>query len=130
MPFPPKVQRAIADAKAHFAECIRQAEAGVETVLTRHGRPVARIVPCEGDGRVLTVHQTRSSDSRSSRQGAPAGDVGEIATPDATTPQPFRSERAKRQALRELLEREIWPRVPEHLRGQELTKTEREKILG
>ena len=128
----PKDQRAIGDAKAHFAECIRQAEAGVETVLTRHGRPVARIVPCKGNGRVLDGrgHQAGSSDSTPSGQGGPASEVREVATPYAATAPAFRSERAKRQVLRELLEREIWPRVPEHLRGRALTKKEREQILG
>ena len=38
-------RRSIADAKAHFAECVRAAERGSSTTLTRHGRPVARIVP-------------------------------------------------------------------------------------
>ena len=37
--------RSIGDAKAHFAKCIRDAESGLTTVLTRHGRPVARIEP-------------------------------------------------------------------------------------
>jgi prevent-host-death family protein len=36
---------AIAEAKAHFAELIRRAEAGEEVELTRYGRPVARILP-------------------------------------------------------------------------------------
>lgn len=35
---------AIAEAKAHFAELVRRAEAGEEIELTRHGRPVARLV--------------------------------------------------------------------------------------
>ncbi len=37
------MQIAIAEAKAHFAELIRRAEAGEEIELTRHGRPVARL---------------------------------------------------------------------------------------
>jgi prevent-host-death family protein len=36
---------AIAEAKSTFAEIVRRAEAGEEIELTRHGRPVARIVP-------------------------------------------------------------------------------------
>jgi prevent-host-death family protein len=34
----------IADAKATFSECIRQAEAGVAVMITRHGKPVAALV--------------------------------------------------------------------------------------
>lgn len=37
------MQIAIADAKAHFAELIRKAEAGEAVVITRHGRPVAEL---------------------------------------------------------------------------------------
>jgi prevent-host-death family protein len=33
-----------AQAKAHFADCIRQAEQGDSVIVTRHGRPVAAIV--------------------------------------------------------------------------------------
>ena len=41
------MQIAIAEAKAQFAELIRRAEAGEAIVLTRYGRPVARIVAAE-----------------------------------------------------------------------------------
>jgi prevent-host-death family protein len=36
---------AISEGKAQLTELVRRAEAGEEVVLTRHGRPVARIVP-------------------------------------------------------------------------------------
>ena len=36
--------RSIVDAKAHFAECVREAESGEPVVLTRHGKSVAAIV--------------------------------------------------------------------------------------
>lgn len=36
---------AIAAAKARLAEIVRRVERGEEIVLTRHGRPVARVVP-------------------------------------------------------------------------------------
>ena len=39
--------RSIADAKAHFAETIATAEAGEPVVITRHGKPVAAIIPAE-----------------------------------------------------------------------------------
>ena len=39
----PKVRRSIGEAKAHFAECVREAESGKTIILTRHGRSVARL---------------------------------------------------------------------------------------
>jgi len=39
------VQISVTDAKAHLTELLRRAEAGDEIVLTRHGQPVARLVP-------------------------------------------------------------------------------------
>ena len=35
----------LADAKAHLSELVSKAESGVETVIMRRGRPVARLVP-------------------------------------------------------------------------------------
>jgi prevent-host-death family protein len=35
----------LTDAKAHFSELVRRAELGEETIITRHGLPVARLVP-------------------------------------------------------------------------------------
>lgn len=32
--------------------------------------------------------------------------------------------------IKEYLEREVWPRIPPQVRGQEMTKHEREEILG
>jgi prevent-host-death family protein len=41
------------DAKAQFSRLVDQAERGEETVITRHGRPVAKLVPvtavCDAD---------------------------------------------------------------------------------
>jgi prevent-host-death family protein len=37
------MQIAIADAKARFADLIRRAENGEQIILTRHGKPVARL---------------------------------------------------------------------------------------
>ena len=39
------MQITVAEAKARLAEFIRRAEGGEEIVLTRHGRPVARLGP-------------------------------------------------------------------------------------
>ncbi len=41
-----KQQRSAAHAKAHFSECLRQAERS-PVVLTRHGKPVAALVSIE-----------------------------------------------------------------------------------
>lgn len=41
------MQIGVAEAKDRFAELIRRAEAGEAIELTRHGRPVARIVAAE-----------------------------------------------------------------------------------
>ena len=35
----------LAVAKAHLSELISRVEAGEEVVITRHGRPVARVIP-------------------------------------------------------------------------------------
>jgi prevent-host-death family protein len=35
----------VAEAKARFSECIRQVETGTALMITRHGKPVAAIVP-------------------------------------------------------------------------------------
>ncbi|KFC71726.1 prevent-host-death family protein [Devosia sp. LC5] len=35
----------VTDAKSQLTDLVRQAEAGSEVVLTRHGHPVARLVP-------------------------------------------------------------------------------------
>lgn len=37
----------LSEAKGRLTELVRRAEAGEEVVLTRHGRPAARIVPNE-----------------------------------------------------------------------------------
>ena len=44
------------EANQRFARCIREVEAGAEYVITRNGRPVARLVPIGGQ-RTLTAAQ-------------------------------------------------------------------------
>jgi prevent-host-death family protein len=46
----------LSDANRAFSRCIREVEAGEEFVVTRRGRPVARIVPVRKK-RVLTREQ-------------------------------------------------------------------------
>ena len=44
------------EANQNFSRCIREVQAGEEFVITREGRPVARLVPVSGV-RVLTTEQ-------------------------------------------------------------------------
>ena len=37
----------VSDAKAHFSKLIKRAESGRETVITKRGRVVAKIVPAQ-----------------------------------------------------------------------------------
>ena len=39
----------IAEAKAHLSEILEQVAHGEEILLTRRGRPIARIIPTAGD---------------------------------------------------------------------------------
>ena len=39
------MQISVSDAKAKLTDLVRRAEAGDKVVLTRHGQPVARLVP-------------------------------------------------------------------------------------
>ena len=45
------------DANQSFAKLIRDVEAGQEVLITRRGKPVAKIVPVHGGKRVLTPEQ-------------------------------------------------------------------------
>ena len=40
-------QLSVRDARAHFAEVVSRAEGGTPTVITRHGRAIAAVVPIE-----------------------------------------------------------------------------------
>jgi prevent-host-death family protein len=48
---------ALRDANQQFAKYVRAVEAGESFVITRRGRPVARLVPIEPRKRVLTPEQ-------------------------------------------------------------------------
>lgn len=45
------------DANQHFAQLVRQVEGGADFVVTRRGKPVARILPVESAERRLTAEQ-------------------------------------------------------------------------
>jgi prevent-host-death family protein len=71
-------QISLRDANQGFARCIREVEGGEEFVITRNGRPVARIVPIAGK-RVLSAHQqaARERMRRRMKKGWPMG-IGKI----------------------------------------------------
>ncbi len=48
----------VADAKSRFAEYVRRAETGKVVVLSRHGKPVAALVPA---GDVATLERLRAA---------------------------------------------------------------------
>jgi prevent-host-death family protein len=48
---------ALREANQHFAEHVRAVEAGESFVITRRGRPVARLVPISAGKRALTPEQ-------------------------------------------------------------------------
>jgi prevent-host-death family protein len=48
---------ALRDANQQFARYVRAVEAGETFVITRRGKPVARLVPIEPGKRVLTLEQ-------------------------------------------------------------------------
>ena len=48
------IEMSVAEAKARFSECVRDAESGEEVVITRHGRPVALVV---GGENVLLIRR-------------------------------------------------------------------------
>jgi prevent-host-death family protein len=55
----PRTDFGSADAKAHFSELLARVEAGETITISRHGRPVARLVPARK--RELTPEERRKS---------------------------------------------------------------------
>jgi prevent-host-death family protein len=105
--------RPVGEVKARFSECIRAAETGATTIVTRHGRPVACIAPYVDSAALL------------------ASEVREPGGAYESHPETrFDSIESRRAALRRLLEEEIRPRVPARLRGKGVSKEEKERILG
>ncbi len=45
----------VAEAKARFAACLRKADQGEATLITRHGKPVAALVPAEDLDQLLRL---------------------------------------------------------------------------
>jgi len=99
-------------------------EKGQSIVLTRHGRPVARIVPFDepgGDAERLP----------GAGQRLEAGEVREpLAKYEGQSTPTLSNAEAREAALERMLETEIWPQIPPELIGKGPTKKEREEILG
>jgi len=110
--------RSVGDAKAHFAECVREVEKGQTVVLTRHGRPVAKLVPIGESEGVAGQRQERSEVHE------------QVADYEARELPAISTAQARRAALMRLLEKEVWPQIPHDLVGNGPTKKEREQILG
>ena len=67
----------VSDAKARLNDLVRQVEAGEEIVLTRHGKPAARIVPMPsqvptGAMRARLIDSLQRSAARNVRRGPEA----------------------------------------------------------
>ena len=70
------MQISLSDAKARLTDLVRQAEAGEEVVLTRHGKPAARIVPIApaftGAARARLLETLQRSAARNATRGPEA----------------------------------------------------------
>ncbi len=64
------------DAKAHLPQILDEVERGETIIITRHGRPIARIVP-EADSREAATRRTMER-IRAFRQTMPRLSAGEI----------------------------------------------------
>jgi prevent-host-death family protein len=62
-----------ARAKAELAECIRRAEAGEPVVITRHGKPVAALVPAD---RLQQIERLRAAGPDAGLAGLAGGWTG------------------------------------------------------
>lgn len=60
-------QVGVYDAKTHLAKLLDEVEQGASVTITRHGRPVARLVPVAGSGKRSVAEVI--ADIRESRKG-------------------------------------------------------------
>ena len=64
--------KTVAEAKEQFCELVDLANRGKSTTITRHNKPVARVVPAERDSRRLTDEwRRRVTRIRLNRKGQP-----------------------------------------------------------
>lgn len=114
----------IALAKARFAEAVRRAERGEVLILTRHGRPVARLGPLEAGRSDVLLEQVGSAEVREAPDSYQRAD----AEPPVASSVGRMAQR--RAALERVLAGSVWPRVPEDQLGRAPDRREREEILG
>jgi prevent-host-death family protein len=76
---------ALREANQRFAEYVRAVEAGASFVITRRGRPVARLVPIAAGERALTPEQqaARVRTLERMQQGIDLGEPGQPLDRDA-----------------------------------------------
>jgi len=58
----------LAQAKAHLSELVERAEAGEEVCITRHGRPVARLMPVATRQKKIDAKKLRSVTEKMTKQ--------------------------------------------------------------
>jgi prevent-host-death family protein len=70
------MQISVTDAKGQLTELVRRSEGGEEVVLTRHGQPVARLVPIKAvpdrAARRKVLEELRASGARKATRGPSA----------------------------------------------------------
>jgi prevent-host-death family protein len=66
----------VAEAKAHFADCLRSAERGDPVVITRHGKAVAAVVAAEDLERLERLRAAGPEGGLASVAGGWAGSEG------------------------------------------------------
>ena len=69
------------DAKTHFSELLERVEGGEEVTITRHGSPVARMVPV----RRTTTREQRRAAIEAMRQLAKGNSLGQLRIRDLMT---------------------------------------------
>lgn len=71
--------KTVAEAKEQFCELVDLANRGKSTTITRHNKPVARVVPAERDSRRLTDEwRQRVAGVRLNRKGQPKLTVSQL----------------------------------------------------
>ncbi|MEO7223983.1 MAG: type II toxin-antitoxin system prevent-host-death family antitoxin [Devosia sp.] len=65
----------IAEAKSQFSSVIERAAAGEEVTITKHGKPVAKIVPIVTREAGLAQRLVKQMVERRDREGATLGDL-------------------------------------------------------
>ena len=71
--------KTIAEAKEQFCEIVDLANKGKSTTITRHNKPVARVVPSERDSRRLTEQwRKRVAGVRLNRKGQPKLTISQL----------------------------------------------------